>query len=791
MNVRDFDLPAGGMRLESLASIAGQDALRPLEAVQRMTAAMYEASSLQAVYEEAVTAVVTAIGVDRVSLLLFDPDGVMRFKAWRGLSTACREAVEEQTPWSPSDIGATTTLVPDVAADPELAGLAPSFRSEGIAALAFVPLIQEQRVVGTFMLCHDQPHRFSTTEVAVSEIVAAQVALALQRRRQEEAERSVRQEAEILAARLASLQRVTADLSGAATLGDVVEVVLGTALREFGATSGSLCLRDGDDLEIAYAVGYPDDVLQHWRRFPLAADLPASDVVRTGEPLFFSTPEERDARYPIFATTPVVGDDAFAVVPLIVREPIGSLVLGFAEPRVFTAQDREFFLLLAARCAPALVRGRLFDERERAVAAETAARRLAEQSRNRIAFLAQASQVLASSLDNERTLTQVAELTVPKLADWCGIYLSRPGGGIEPVAVTHVDPSRVRLVREMLEQNPPKPTDAGGIAAVIRTGNPEFYPEITDEMLVAGAIDEEQLELARRLDIGSAMVVPLRARGRVFGAFSLANERGRPMDPDDLFLAEELAARAAMAIDNATLYEERAYVARSLQAGLLPPELPDIPGVELAARYLPASYEVGGDFYDIFRIGSGPWLLAVGDVCGKGPVAAAVTGLIRSAVRTAALRESDPAGILQLVNQSMLSQLDTPSLFTMVVAAFERAPSSIRVTTACAGHPLPLVVRRDGVVEAVTTGGMLLGVFPEPALAERTLVLGPDDAYVVFTDGAIDPRNGGHADAIASAVRGSAGTPPTALVDAVVAAATSGEAVDDIAVLALRMRGEG
>src|ERR671930_406471 len=208
------------------------------------------------------------------------------------------------------------------------------------------------------------------------------------------------------------------------------------------------------------------------------------------------------------------------------------------------------------------------------------------------------------------------------------------------------------------------------------------------------------------------MIVPLRARGRIFGAFSLANERGRSMDPDDLFLAEELAARASMAIDNATLYEDRAYVARSLRTRLL----------------------------------------VVGDVCGKGPTAAAVTGLIRSAVRTAALRESDPAGILRLVNESMLSQLDAPSLFTMVAAVFERTPGSIRVTTACAGHPLPLVVRGSGGVEAGAATGMLLGVFPDPALAEQVVELRPGDAYVVFTDGAIDPRNGASPGIIAAAL---------------------------------------
>jgi PAS domain S-box-containing protein len=224
----------------------------------------------------------------------------------------------------------------------------------------------------------------------------------VERARLLEAERAARLEAETSAGRLDTLQRVTAELSRAVALEDVV-VVLGMAVRELGGRTGSLCLLDGDDLIIAHAVGYPPEVTGHWGRFPVSADLPASEAVRTGRAVFIESPEERDRRYPVFATAPLVPDEAYAIVPLADHDPSGCLVVGFAEPRSFSAQDEDFFFVLASRCGAALDRARLFEEREHARAA-------AEVSRAALAFLAEASALLASSLDYERTLTQVASL---------------------------------------------------------------------------------------------------------------------------------------------------------------------------------------------------------------------------------------------------------------------------------------------------------------------------------------------------------------------------------------------
>ncbi|SEM64293.1 PAS domain S-box-containing protein [Stigmatella aurantiaca] len=172
-------------------------------------------------------------------------------------------------------------------------------------------------------------------------------------------------------------------------------------------------------------------------------------------------------------------------------------------------------------------------------------------------FLAEASSLLSSALDPEVTLEALAQLVVPRLADWCSIELSQPDGTLRQVSVAHVDPAKVRLAQEMRRRYPSSPQDTQGAIHVARTGIPEFAPEVTDEMLVAGARDAEHLRLLRELGLRSAMSVPLTARGRTLGAMVLVNaESHRLFTFEDLALAGQLAARAALAVDNAQFYEE-------------------------------------------------------------------------------------------------------------------------------------------------------------------------------------------------------------------------------------------
>jgi sigma-B regulation protein RsbU (phosphoserine phosphatase) len=216
--------------------------------------------------------------------------------------------------------------------------------------------------------------------------------------------------------------------------------------------------------------------------------------------------------------------------------------------------------------------------------------------------------------------------------------------------------------------------------------------------------------------------------------------------------------------------------------------MPRIPGLELAARYVPAAAEVGGDFYDVFPVGRGRWVLALGDVCGKGVEAAALTGMIRYTLRAVAMQHRTPAAMLKVLNEAVLPQLEDRQFCTMALATLETAGSRVRVTIGCAGHPSPLRVR-DGRVEPVGATGSLLGIFRDPEVAERAVDLDRGDALVFFTDGATDQRADDDIAALTSAISAAPST-ATALADAV---ADVGSRVhhpahpDDVAVLVLKV----
>jgi serine phosphatase RsbU (regulator of sigma subunit) len=309
---------------------------------------------------------------------------------------------------------------------------------------------------------------------------------------------------------------------------------------------------------------------------------------------------------------------------------------------------------------------------------------------------------------------------------------------------------------------------------------------------VAG--DDRERELWRSLRIRSVLVVPLVARGRTIGALSLVTAgSGRQIAEDDVWFAERLAAHCAIAVDNARLYSRQAEIARQLQENLLPPHLPDVPGFELAARYQAAGEgaEVGGDFYDVFPIDRDRWLLAVGDVQGKGPRAAAVTGLARYSIRAAASRGADANGVLETLNTALLREEGGNRFLTLVYATLNLGGESPRLCVANAGHPRPLILRAASGVEAVGPHGSLLGVMEELRIVEVRLDLEPGDAFVLCTDGVIEGTRGGGplgerglVEVLGQCDSSSADT----IADAVMSAAHAEgvPARDDVAVLVLR-----
>jgi signal transduction histidine kinase len=346
------------------------------------------------------------------------------------------------------------------------------------------------------------------------------------------------------------LLRVTAALASAATEAEVAACVLDEGSAALGATTASLWRVEGHHLIPAGARGAasakppgPEVPLEPWA--------PAADAVLRREPIWIDSDDDYRARYPRARALWSRADapQAFVCVPMVRgRTPTGVLAFGFAGARRLDEDERVFVELLAQHCAQGLERARLYD-------AERAARRRAEEGRERAAFLARASAILAGSLDTRTTLDSVARLAVPRMADWCAIEMITSAGDTEQVVVAHVDPAKIEYARELRRRYPPDRTQ--GVHEVIRTGRPQLVAEFTDEMLVAAARgDAERIRLGRELALHSWMIVPVRTRDEILGAITFVGaESGRRYGPEDLEMAEQLGDRAGLAIASARLYE--------------------------------------------------------------------------------------------------------------------------------------------------------------------------------------------------------------------------------------------
>jgi PAS domain S-box-containing protein len=436
-------------------------------------------------------------------------------------------------------------------------------------------------------------------------------------------------------------------------------------------------------------------------------------------------------------------------------------------------------------------RVRADEERRALLAREQHAREMAERAGARLKFLADAGDVLGSSLDYEQTLRDLGRLVVPRIADWYAVDLLDDRGRLTSVAVSHVDPTKVTLAEELRRRYPPDPDSPTGPPNVIRTGKTELYPLIEDATIEAAALDDEHRAVLRSLELRSVIVAPLAARGRIFGAITLvSSDPGRLYDEQDATLAEELAERAGIAIDNARLYRDRDHIARVLQESLLPPMLPSVEGFELAAYYRPSGsgYEVGGDFYDVFQIAAEEWGLLVGDVCGKGPEAAAVTGLARHTIRVAAMTEPTTDGVLGLANREMLRQELGERFCSVALVRVRRDADGARLIISTGGHPLPVVRHADGTLEEIGRHGMLLAVADDADFSEAEARLTSGDTLVLYTDGLIDRDELEFSTGrLASILSSGDGTAEGIVreIERAVDAMTDDERTDDVAVVAL------
>jgi PAS domain S-box-containing protein len=357
-----------------------------------------------------------------------------------------------------------------------------------------------------------------------------------------------------------------------------------------------------------------------------------------------------------------------------------------------------------------------------------------KQTEVRTRLLAEASGVLASSLDYEQTLRNVAWLAVPRLADWCAVDLVDAGGARVSLAVAHSEPAKLRLAERLRAHEPERVETDRGLGRVFATGTPELHADVTDAMLAAGARSPEHLELLREIGMRSVMIVPLVAGGRPIGAITLVNaESRRRFDAATLAFASQIADRAAIAVENSRLYTAQAVIAATLQRSLLPDALPSIDGWALAALYRPAGdgVEVGGDFYDVFPTAGG-WLVLIGDITGKGVAAAAMTAMVRHTARVVGEETAEPALILGRLDATLRGQSEL-SLCSVLCLLVRDA----HVTISSAGHPLPLLLH-DGGVEPVGQPGPLLGAFADASWLQTSVDLAAGESLVLYTDGVTD-----------------------------------------------------
>ena len=367
------------------------------------------------------------------------------------------------------------------------------------------------------------------------------------------------------------LQRLTSHLSRSLSEDEVASTLVEEGCEALGARSAALWKLDeaAGVLVLLRAKNYPDAVLPMIERLPVDRDRPVGEAAATGEPIWLSSSAEYERRYPLAAAASAASaarppeldgrDSAIAALPLLVEgRVLGVLTMTFDAPRVFDDNERAFLELLAWHCAQGFERVRLH-------ALERAARREQEIAHERATFLARASGLLGASLDYDETLRNVAQLAVPRMADWCGVDLTDGDRGTRSVAVAHVDPAKVAFAGEMRRKYPPDPDAPRGLANVIRTGKSELYREVTDEMLTSTARDAQHLEMARQVGLRSVMIAPIRDREGILGAITFVLSDGeRRYTEEDVMMAEHLGERAGAAIANARLYEEarRAVVLR-------------------------------------------------------------------------------------------------------------------------------------------------------------------------------------------------------------------------------------
>ncbi|WP_229398809.1 SpoIIE family protein phosphatase [Micromonospora okii] len=403
-----------------------------------------------------------------------------------------------------------------------------------------------------------------------------------------------------------------------------------------------------------------------------------------------------------YGRTPRAGNELLRV-PLAVHRPYAGELELDAAPSTYA---RPLAVLTAERLSLHLENDRL--------------RRADVRRQAWLTFLAEASELLAQSLDVELTMALIPQLVVPRLGQWCAVHTADEWGRLRLAAATHADESVLPQLDKVLRD-----TGTDSVQARLR----------------------EASRLGSQVPLGGPMegfAVPLVARGQRLGTLAVGRHQRHRHDPDEVGVLEDVARRAALAIENARIHAERRRVAQTLQRSLLPPVLPVVDGIGFAAEYVPTSdeAEVGGDFYDVLPLPDGRWLVVVGDVSGKGVEAAAVTGLVRDVIRVL-VTDGKPLGeALGRLNETLVERGGGRYCTLALAAVGPGDGGRLDVSLHLAGHDRPVLLRAGDGASFVGVGGTALGLLDSITSPTAEVALAPGDSLIFYTDGVTERRRG-------------------------------------------------
>lgn len=589
----------------------------------------------------------------------------------------------------------------------------------GIRSAQFIPLVVRGEAIGVLALGWVSERSFDEEELAQAREFSNRAGLALANARVYDAERTARERAEQASKRLRTLHRITAALAQAVTAADAARVIVEEGAAALGADAAAVQLLsdDGEELELVAGSGHLEELLEAYGNVGIGQELPAVEAVRQGDPLWFESAEELAARYPDHARVRH-GLEALGLVPLVGRSgPLGLLTVSFEHERSLNEEDHSLVAMISRQCGQAVERAQLYER-------EQEARREAEAVSKRLSQLQAIVEVGLTARSVDQLLEEL-------------LVLVRDLLGADRATMLLIDDERSDLyvrtavgLEEQTKADVRVPLGSGIAGKIASSGKPRIVEDVSKADAQSAYLREAG---------GSLIGVPVHVEDRVLGVLKVSSNRTGAFSQDDLDLLGLAAERASLALEQTSLYEREHEIATTLQQSMLPEELPQLENLQLAVRYLPGGHgvDVGGDWYDVIPLKGNRVGVVVGDVVGKGVLAAATMAQLRNALRVYALEGLRPSSVLTRMNE--LARAAGTAFATVLYVVLDLERRLCRY--ASAGHPPPLLLR-NGWPAVFLEGGRStpLGVGYETSFRQATAELKTGDVILLYTDGLVETR---------------------------------------------------